>query len=140
MSNMQLLTVGIIIRFWVEQCFKHNGFYPYPIFDMVGLGGRIGLFTVSAAIMTGSTMLLKKLYLMVNGKAQGSKESALDEGTIHEQVEAYVREGKYIAKGQFGSGQTREQAGLAMDESSMAEAAKAYVMEGKYIAKGQTGN
>jgi len=122
----------------VEQCFAHNGFYPYPIFDMVGLTGRIGLFTLSAAIMTGSTMVLKQVYTLVNGNAQGSKSVALDEGTIQEQVEAYVREGKYIVEAQFGSGQTGQQAGVGMDESSMAEAAEAYIKEGTYIVKGQT--
>lgn len=135
---MPSLILEFIIRFWVEQCFKHNGFYPYPIFEMVGFGGRIGLFTLSAAIMTGSTMALKSLYALVNGKAQSSKRVALDEGTIQEQVEAYVREGKYIVEGQLGSGQTGQEVGVGMDESSMAEAAKAYIKEGTYIAKGQT--
>lgn len=84
--------------FWVEQCFKHNGFYPYPIFDMVGFGGRIGLFISSAAIMTGSTVLLKQVYALVNGGKRGRSGRAMDEGTIQEQVEAYLKEAKYIAK------------------------------------------
>ncbi len=88
--------------------------------------------------MTGSTMALKQVYSLVNGNAQGSKSVALDEGTIQEQVEAYVREGKYIVEAQFGSGQTGQQAGVGMDESSMAEAAEAYIKEGTYIVKGQT--
>lgn len=54
--------------FWVEQCYKHNGFYPYPIFEQVDLIGRIGLFILSAVVMTGSTMTLKRLYAVVNGK------------------------------------------------------------------------
>ena len=54
--------------FWVEQCFSHNGFYPYPIFEMVGLEGRVGLFAMSAVVMTGSTVMLKWVYGMVNGR------------------------------------------------------------------------
>jgi hypothetical protein len=127
------------IRFWIEQCFAHNKFYPYPIFDLVGTPGRIGLFTLSAAIMTGSTMLLKRLYSLVNNQSQHRNSTALDEGTIQEQVEAYVKEGKYIIDAQFGSRQSEQQAsaGVGMDESSMAEAAEAYIKEGKYIATGQ---
>ena len=52
---------------WVQQCFKHNGFWPYPIFGMVGLYGRIGLFILSAVTMTANTVVLKKVYGMVNG-------------------------------------------------------------------------
>ena len=52
---------------WVQQCFKHNGFWPYPIFGMVGLYGRIGLFILSAVTMTANTVVLKRVYGMVNG-------------------------------------------------------------------------
>ena len=51
---------------WVQQCFKHNGFWPYPIFDMVGLYGRIGLFILSAVTMTANTVVLKQVYRVVN--------------------------------------------------------------------------
>lgn len=80
-------------------------------------------------------MALKRVYSTVNGQAEGKRGTALDEGTIQEQVEAYVKEAKYIAKDRLGSGQTEEQAGKPMDESSVAEAAKAYVKEATYIAK-----
>lgn len=92
--------------FWVEQCFAHNGFYPYPIFDMVGFAGRIGLFTTSAAIMTGSTMVLERIYAMVNGTTQENKGKGMDEGSIKEQMEAYAKEVNYIAKAQVGTGET----------------------------------
>ena len=52
---------------WVEQCFAHNAYYPYPIFELVGFEGRLGLFAMSAVVMTGSTALLKELYKKVNG-------------------------------------------------------------------------
>ena len=54
--------------FWVEQCYKHNGYYPYPLFDHVSLAGRIGLFILSANLMAGSTITLKWLYAVMNGK------------------------------------------------------------------------
>ncbi len=64
------LSTGIAFGywFWVEQCYKHNGFYPYPIFDKVDFVGRIGLFVLSAVVMTGSTVMLKRLYAVLNGK------------------------------------------------------------------------
>ncbi|KAL2045447.1 hypothetical protein ABVK25_012091 [Lepraria finkii] len=51
---------------WVQKCFEHNGFYPYPIFGMFGLYGRIGLFILSTVTMTANTVALKWLYGMVN--------------------------------------------------------------------------
>ena len=66
--------------FWIDQCFKHNGFYPYPIFEMVGTVGRVGLFTLSAVVMTGSTVILKRIYSIVNGQ----EEEARNKGTIQE--------------------------------------------------------
>lgn len=84
----------------------HNGFYPYPIFDMVGFAGRIGLFTMSAAIMTGSTMVLKRIYSIVNEKAQDNNRTGMDEGSIQEQMEAYAKEVNYIAKAHVGTGET----------------------------------
>ena len=59
----------------------------------------MGLFTLSATVMTGSTVALKWAYSKVNGVDRGNKANALDEGTIQEQVEAYVREGKDILQG-----------------------------------------
>ncbi|KAJ5931939.1 hypothetical protein N7516_006428 [Penicillium verrucosum] len=53
--------------FWIEQCFSQNGWYPYPIFEVLSTSGRIGLFTLSALIMTLSTVTLKWLHGRVNG-------------------------------------------------------------------------
>lgn len=102
------LSVGLAFGYWgwVERCFGRNGFYPYPIFEMVGFGGRVGLFALSAVVMTGSTEGLKWLYGVVNGvdrRTEGTRGVAMDESTIQEQVEAYVKEGTYIAKGQMGN-------------------------------------
>ncbi len=91
--------------FWIEHCFSHNGFYPYPIFEMVDTKGRIGLFTTSALVMTGSTVALKWLYAKVNGvgdaRASGERSGkAQDESSMSEAVNGYMRQGTYMAKGQ----------------------------------------
>ena len=63
------LSSGIAVAywFWVEACFRHNGFFPYPIFDEVGYYGRVGLFVGSAGVMTVSLLCLKWVYGRVNG-------------------------------------------------------------------------
>ncbi|KAL4889978.1 hypothetical protein BDV59DRAFT_209928 [Aspergillus ambiguus] len=53
--------------FWIEKCFAHNGWYPYPIFEQVPFEGRVGLFVLSAVVMAFSTATLKGLYGRVNG-------------------------------------------------------------------------
>jgi len=54
--------------FWVEQCYRHNGYLPYPIFEMIGTEQRIGLFAFAAALLTGCTMALGWVYVKMNGK------------------------------------------------------------------------
>ncbi|KAF1354877.1 FAR-17a/AIG1-like protein [Delphinella strobiligena] len=54
--------------FWVELCFTHNGWYPYPIFDVLDTPGRAALFAGSALTMTLSTLSLKWVYERVNGQ------------------------------------------------------------------------
>ena len=41
--------------------------YPYPIFEQLSTTGRIGLFSLSAIVMTLCTVTLKRLYGHVNG-------------------------------------------------------------------------
>lgn len=53
--------------FWIEVCYARNGFYPYPLFELLGTEQRVALFTASAALMVGSTMVLKWAYGRVNG-------------------------------------------------------------------------
>lgn len=53
--------------FWVEHCFSYNGFYPYPIFELLPTPARIGLFSLSAIVMALSTGTLKWLYGRING-------------------------------------------------------------------------
>lgn len=65
------LIVSVVIAFgywfWIEHCYSVNGFYPYPLFDLLDVNQRIGLFVGSALVMTASTVTLKWLYGRVNG-------------------------------------------------------------------------
>ncbi|PLB45292.1 hypothetical protein P170DRAFT_513316 [Aspergillus steynii IBT 23096] len=59
-------TIAFGYWIWIEHCFAHNGWYPYPIFEQVPFEGRVGLFVLSAAVMALSTATLKWLYGRVN--------------------------------------------------------------------------
>ncbi|KAH8703426.1 putative integral membrane protein [Talaromyces proteolyticus] len=52
--------------FWLEQCYSINGWYPYPLLELLDTKGRIALFTVSALLMAVNTVTLKWLYGRVN--------------------------------------------------------------------------
>lgn len=60
-------TIAFGYWFWIERCYAHNGWYPYPIFEQLPTEGRIGLFALSAVVMAFSTSTLKWLYGRVNG-------------------------------------------------------------------------
>ncbi|KAK3695245.1 FAR-17a/AIG1-like protein [Podospora appendiculata] len=61
------MTLAFLYWGWVEYCFSKNGWYPYPIFELLATWQRVLLFTFSAVLMTGSTMLLKFVYGKING-------------------------------------------------------------------------
>ncbi|KAG9242976.1 FAR-17a/AIG1-like protein [Calycina marina] len=63
-------TLAVSYWAWVEQCFRNNGFYPYPIFGQLDTTQRAALFTGAAALMTGSTTVLQKAYQSFNGIEQ----------------------------------------------------------------------
>lgn len=68
--------------FWIERCFDRNGFYPYPIFELLPIWGRVLLFAGSAGVMAGVTMGLRWLYGVVNGMdvGEGSTKIGLPAG------------------------------------------------------------
>jgi len=70
-----VLSSGIAVGYWawVEHCYSHNGFYPYPLFAVLDMGERVMLFIAAAMTMTTSTLLLQWLYEQVNG-LQGAKK------------------------------------------------------------------
>jgi hypothetical protein len=65
-----------------------NPRYPYPIFELLPTPGRIGLFSLSAAIMALNTMAIKWLYGRVNGfgtsDAPTSKPGDIKKDELHE--------------------------------------------------------
>ena len=71
-SERQALRLSIILAclywLWIERCRRMNGFYAYPIFDEAGLLGRIGLFSMSAVLMAGNTVILKRLHGLLHKK------------------------------------------------------------------------
>ena len=52
---------------WIELCYSHNGYYPYPIFEMLTTIQRVGLFALSGATMWAVGGALRALYAWVNG-------------------------------------------------------------------------
>lgn len=53
--------------FWIEWCFRHNGFYPYPLFELLDNSQRLALFAACAVVMAVITLALKRVYATVNG-------------------------------------------------------------------------
>ncbi|KAI4103333.1 MAG: hypothetical protein L6R37_003894 [Teloschistes peruensis] len=66
-------TFAFAYWFWVEQCYRHNGWYPYPIFAALTTPWRIVLFTFSGALMTASMETLKLVYSKLNGSDSTKK-------------------------------------------------------------------
>lgn len=105
---------------------------------MVGTKGRVGLFTMSALVMTGSTVMLKALYEKVNGKegVGGNSErghgTPLDESSLPEAASGMARQVRWMAKGMVGEGGEPG----ALDESSIPEAAGGMARQVDYMAKG----
>jgi hypothetical protein len=64
--------IAVAYWFWVEECFRNNGFYPYPIFDVAGFNGRVGLFVMSAVIMASGMVGLRVLHGVINGTEEES--------------------------------------------------------------------
>ncbi|OCK82733.1 hypothetical protein K432DRAFT_380136 [Lepidopterella palustris CBS 459.81] len=71
MASVRTLVISTLVAFtywfWIELCYSHNGFYPYPIFSMLDTKWRIMLFAFSGCLMTGSAFGLRSLYGWVNG-------------------------------------------------------------------------
>ncbi|KAF1929809.1 uncharacterized protein M421DRAFT_419585 [Didymella exigua CBS 183.55] len=62
-------STGIAFAYWwwIEICYSHNGYYPYPIFELLTTYQRIGLFAVSGATMWVAGGTLRALYAYANG-------------------------------------------------------------------------
>lgn len=66
------LILAIILAFgywfWIELCYSHNAFYPYPIFEILNTPYRVLLFANSALIFFVGLWTLKWLYKQINGQ------------------------------------------------------------------------
>jgi hypothetical protein len=69
--------IAVAYWFWVEECFRNNGFYPYPIFDVAGFNGRVGLFVMSAVVMASGMLGLRALHGVINGTEEGLEAEKL---------------------------------------------------------------
>lgn len=61
--------------YWVELCFSHNGWYPYPLFALLSTVQRVLLFVFCAFLTTTSSVLLKWVYARVNGLERAQNEA-----------------------------------------------------------------
>ncbi|KAF1997997.1 hypothetical protein P154DRAFT_469970 [Amniculicola lignicola CBS 123094] len=72
-------SIAFLYWFWIELCYSHNGFYPYPIFSSLNTTQRVGLFAFSGVLMWGVGAGLRAMYAWVNGmEALGIEQK--DEG------------------------------------------------------------
>jgi hypothetical protein len=59
--------VAFLYWIWIEVCFAQNGFYPYPLFELLTTYQRIGLFVVSGVVMWVVGGVLRAAYAWANG-------------------------------------------------------------------------
>lgn len=71
------LSIAFTYWFWIELCYSKNGFYPYPLFEILDSTQRVGLFAGSAVVMTLSTVMIKWLYGRVNGAEAQSRSGQI---------------------------------------------------------------
>ncbi|KAF8428124.1 FAR-17a/AIG1-like protein [Tirmania nivea] len=55
---------------WTEECYRRNGWYPYPLFEMLNTQQRALVFTASAVTFAISSLCLKRLHDLFNGQAK----------------------------------------------------------------------
>ena len=66
-------TLAVAYWIWVEICHEENGFYPYPLFDVVGREGRMGVFAGSAVLLAAGTLELGWGLGVLNGGLAGRR-------------------------------------------------------------------
>ncbi|CAI6341697.1 unnamed protein product [Periconia digitata] len=68
LSLLTSTTIAFLYWFWIELCYSHNGFYPYPIFAVLTTSQRTALFVASGAIMWVIGAALRRAYRGLNGE------------------------------------------------------------------------
>ncbi|OAP55108.1 hypothetical protein AYL99_10808 [Fonsecaea erecta] len=66
--------IAFLYWFWIELCYSYNGFYPYPLFALLDQTQRVALFGLSAVVMAGNTVVLKRIYALLNGSQKAGTE------------------------------------------------------------------
>jgi FAR-17a/AIG1-like protein len=58
---------------WVEHCFTHNNFYPYPLMSLLNGQQRVLLFTFAMLLCWSSFLSIQVLFKWVNGEIKEAK-------------------------------------------------------------------
>jgi hypothetical protein len=58
---------------WIEHCFTHNNFYPYPLMGLLNRQQRALLFGFATLLCWTSFLTVRGLYSKVNGKLENKK-------------------------------------------------------------------
>ncbi|KUJ14111.1 uncharacterized protein LY89DRAFT_590926 [Mollisia scopiformis] len=70
MKILNVVLLDLVLTFsywsWIEYCFSVNGWYPYPLLGSLSVSQKLLLSIVSAALMTGSTMVLESVHERVD--------------------------------------------------------------------------
>lgn len=53
--------IGVAYWFWVERCYQHNGWYPYPFFSLMAVYQRLALFIVSCSVAAMTIVILSRV-------------------------------------------------------------------------------
>lgn len=59
--------LAFLYWFWLELCYSRNGYYPYPILELLSVWQRVGLFCFSGVTMWVVGAGLRGVYALVNG-------------------------------------------------------------------------
>lgn len=62
--------VGSGYWIWVERCFTHNNFYPYPMLEMMTREQRMLLFGFATLLCWSSFLIVRASYRVLNGKIE----------------------------------------------------------------------
>jgi len=59
---------------WVEHCYTYNNFYPYPMMGLMNQEQRMLLFAFATLLCWSSFLVVRRLYMTLNGEIQRQRE------------------------------------------------------------------
>jgi hypothetical protein len=65
---------------WIEHCFTHNNFYPYPLMSILNQRQRTLLFTFATLLCWSSFLSVRALYRKINGEFKKTTHQKKDVG------------------------------------------------------------